>query len=270
MPKLTPDYRFTLLGSGTSSGVPTPACRCEICSSGDTRDKRLRPSLLIESRKTTVLVDTSPDFRRQILKYGVRKIDAVIYTHHHFDHIGGFDDIRAFNYSTGKPMPIYLSEKTLASIKKNFFYSFEIPEQRGGGAPMVEPTIVESGRLEIGDLSIELIDLLHGKLKVFGLRIGNFAYCTDVNFIPQDSMKKLRNLDVLIIDALRYTEHTTHFTIDQALEVVAELKPKKTYLTHIAHQVKNSICEKSLPEGVRLSYDGLVVEALRPRTNFDG
>ncbi|MCX7736694.1 MAG: MBL fold metallo-hydrolase [Candidatus Kapabacteria bacterium] len=252
--------RFTLLGTGTSSGVPTISCNCPTCTSDDVKDKRLRTSLLVESKTTTVIIDTSPDFRQQMLKYKVSKLDGVIFTHHHFDHIGGFDDIRAFNYTSRKSVPIYLTEITLAKLKRTFFYAFEEIEQLGGGIPLIDINIIDSDKFQIGDIVFEPIKLLHGKLEVLGFRINDFAYCTDTNFIPQESVKKLKNLDVLVLDALRYTKHTTHFNLEESIEAAKNIGAKKTYLTHIAHQIKHEECEPNLPKDIFLAYDGLVIE----------
>lgn len=253
------NIKYTVLGSGTSSGIPTIGCQCPTCTSDDPRDKRLRTSLLIESGRTTIVVDTSPDFRQQMLSANVKNLDAVLYTHQHFDHIGGFDDIRAFNYHSRKPMQIYLSEDTFIRLKRTFYYAFEKPEQIGGGVPMVEVNIIDNKLIKIGDIDIQPIPLLHGKLNVLGFKIGNFAYCTDTNFIPDDSLKYLENLDTLIIDALRFTPHSTHFSLEEALNVIEKIRPDKAYLIHMAHQMKHAECEKNLPENIRLAYDGLEI-----------
>lgn len=249
--------KFTILGSGTSSGVPTIGCDCPTCTSKDPKDNRLRCSLLIETPISTIVIDTSPDFRQQMLRSKVKNLDAVVFTHHHFDHIGGFDDIRAFNFHSQKPMPIYLTSKTLIELEKRFEYIFKGSEQIGGGLPSISINLIENNRhFSIGDIFIEPILLYHGRLETLGFRIGSFAFCTDTNNIPSDSLEKLTGLDILVLDALRHTAHSTHFNIEQALSNVNILKPNKTFLIHMTHDILNSIDEKKLPRNVFFSYDG--------------
>lgn len=249
----------TVLGSGTSSGVPTIGCRCATCLSDDPRDTRLRPSLLVQSDTTTVVIDTSSDFRQQMLRHHVHELDAVVYTHHHFDHIGGFDDIRAYNFFLGKPMHLYLMQDTYAALRRTFTYAFEVPEQVGGGVPVVETHIIDCAPFTVGDLRFTPIPLLHGSLRVNGYRIGNMAYCTDTNCIPESSLALLEGLEVLILDALRYHEHPTHFTVDQAIAMAQHIGARTTYFTHIAHNIRHAELESTLPEGIALCYDGLVL-----------
>lgn len=256
-----PRIKITILGSGTSSGIPTLGCSCETCTSDDPKDNRKRSSVLLQSDLTTVIIDTSPDFREQMLLNRVDNIDGIIFTHHHFDHIGGFDDIRPFNFRSGKPLPIYLNQKTLTELKRTFTYAFEKPEQIGGGVPQISINLIEDGKFRIGDIELEIVPYFHGKLQVLGFRVNNFAYCTDTNYIPDESMEKLKDLDILVIDALRYHKHPTHFTIDEALYIIEILKPKKAFLTHISHQIKHRNLEKQLPENVCISYDGLELAA---------
>lgn len=249
--------RATVLGSGTSTGVPSVACDCATCLSDDPHDKRLRTSLLLQTKTTTVVIDTSPDFRQQMLTQSIMDLDAVIFTHHHFDHIGGFDDIRPYNFRNGRPLPIYGMPRTIEAIMQTFPYAFTEPEQLGGGVPEVDVHVIDDRAFDIGDISVLPIPLQHGSLRVNGYRIGTMAYCTDTNAISESSMGLLKGLDVLILDGLRWKSHTTHFTIDEALAIVDRLQPGVTYLTHIAHQVKHSEGDTYLPPHVRLAYDGL-------------
>lgn len=249
--------RFTVLGSGTSSGVPTIGCTCATCFSDDPRDTRLRASLLVQSETTTVVIDTSSDFRQQMLRHRVGSLDAVVYTHHHFDHIGGFDDIRAFNFMLGKPIDIFLMRETLAVLRRTFIYAFETPEQAGGSVPVVRTHLIDATPIAIGDIALTPIPLLHGTMRVNGYRIGSVAYCTDTSSIPASSLPLLDGVEILILDALRYHAHPMHFTVDQAIEVARAIGARQTYLTHIAHNIKHAELEKELPEGIALSYDGL-------------
>ena len=250
--------QFTVLGSGTSTGVPSVACECATCTSDDPRDKRLRTSLLIQSSTTTAVIDTSLDFRQQMLQNNILDIDGIVYTHHHFDHIGGFDDIRPFNFRRGTAMPIYGMEETLEVLATTFPYAFGRVESTGAAIPSVDTHTIDTEGFVVGDIPFTPIPMSHGKkLRVNGYRIGNIAYCTDTNHIPEDSMELLRGLDVLVLDGLRNEKHPTHFTVQESLEIIEELKPKKAYLTHIAHQLKHSTAEEALPPHVRLAYDGL-------------
>ncbi len=250
--------KFTVLGSGTSTGVPNVGCDCDTCSSTDPRDKRLRTSLLIESERSTVVIDTSSDFRQQMLQHHVMRLDGVVFTHHHFDHIGGFDDIRPYNFNVGGPMPIYAMRETLDVLEYTFPYAFGKVPSSGTSVPSVDVHLIDADPFTVGDITLQPIPLYHGaSLRVNGYRIGDVAYCTDTNHIPIPSMERLKDLDVLILDGLRWEPHPTHFTITQALEIIEHLKPKVTYLTHIAHQIKHADTEAQLPDNVFLAYDGL-------------
>ena len=252
--------RCTILGTGTSTGVPSVACDCATCTSDDPRDQRLRTSLLVQSDTTTVVIDTSMDFRQQMLKHQVMEIDAVVFTHHHFDHIGGFDDIRPFNFRSGRPMQIYCMAETLAVLESTFPYAFGKATSTGTSVPSVEVTIIDDAPFTIGDLEFVPIPMLHGpKLRVNGYRIGDVAYCTDTNFIPETSMERLQGLDTLVLDGLRWNAHPTHFTVDEAIAIAETLKPRMTYLTHIAHQLKHAETEARLPDHVRIAVDDQVI-----------
>ncbi|MBL7991763.1 MAG: MBL fold metallo-hydrolase [Candidatus Kapabacteria bacterium] len=252
--------KIRVLGSGTSTGVPLVGCSCATCLSTDPRDKRLRPSILVESDTTTVVIDTSADFRYQMLRENVKKIDAVVFTHHHFDHIGGFDDVRAFNFMLRKALPIYLMQETLDNLERTFIYAFMDTGQKGGGVPVVEQHIIDKKAFAVGDIDFVPIPMMHGKMRVNGYRIGNFAYCTDTNFISEESFALLHNLDILILDALRYESHTTHFSVGEALAVAKRIGAKQTYFTHIAHNIKHDDLESRLPSGIAICYDGLHFE----------
>ncbi len=256
---LNDEIRFLILGSGTSSGVPTISCQCSTCSSIDPKDKRLRTSLLVQSHQVSVVIDTTPDFRQQMLMYNINKIDGIVFTHGHFDHIGGLDDIRAYNYTTKQPVDIYLNKPTFERIRKVFYYIFEKQEQIGGGIPLLNINFIDSEPFRIGDLDFIPLKLLHGKMEVLGFRISNFAYCTDTNFIPDETMHKLEDVEVLVLDALRYDKHSTHFNLNEAIEVAKKINAKRTYFIHIAHQIKHSDCQKALPEGMFLAYDGMEI-----------
>lgn len=252
-----PTAKFTLLGTGTSTGVPMIGCKCNTCLSTDFRDKRLRCSLLIQTDKTTVIIDTSSDFRQQMLEHKINNINGIIYTHHHFDHIGGFDDIRAINFAMQEPIDIYASISTFSHLQRIFSYAFSEPEQMGGGVPLINSIVIENEEFVVNDIKILPIPISHGKLQILGFRIGGFAYLTDTNYIPDKSMNMLMDLDVLIIDGLRHEKHSTHFCISEAIEMIEILKPKKSYLTHIAHQINHSETEENLPENVFLAFDGI-------------
>lgn len=254
--------RITLLGTGTSTGVPSVACECVTCTSTDPRDRRLRTSLLVQSETTTIVIDTSTDFRQQMLHHRIMDVDAVVYTHHHFDHIGGFDDIRPYNFRSGKPLPIYALGETISVLRSTYPYAFGLTTPNGTSVPSIACTEIDDQPFVIGDIHIQPIPMIHGSsLRVNGYRFGSVAYCTDTNHIPKGSLDLLCNLDVLILDGLRWEPHPTHFTVDQSLAVVDILKPKTTYLTHIAHQLRHADTEAMLPPHVRLAYDNLVIEA---------
>ena len=253
--------RGTILGSGTSSGVPVIGCQCATCRSGDTRDTRLRASMMLETNGTRILIDTSNDFRAQMLGHGVRSLDAILYTHHHFDHISGFDDIRAFNYISGKPMDCYATEPTIRYIQHVFSYAFKTVVPPGGGVPLITMHVIEPAKpFAAAGVEIMPIPLKHGTLDVMGFRLGSVAYCTDCNAIPEQSLPLFHGVDVLILDALRYKPHPTHFTLDEAIAVARRIGARRTYFTHIAHEIKHADAEPLLPESIRIAYDGFTFE----------
>lgn len=248
------------MGTGTSTGVPTIGCECSTCRSEDPRDKRLRVSVLIEHNDTKILIDTSSDFRQQALLYGIKRLDAVLITHCHADHIFGLDDIRPLNFRHGA-LGIYASETSWQNIERIFSYVFE-PIQSGGGIPLLHAHLVEHGaQFCLGqDLTITPLEVLHGRLPVLAYRLNDIAYVTDVHEIPGASIDLLKGLDILVLDCLRFKPHPTHLELKQALEYVAELKPRLTYFTHMSHDVKHARDSLLLPPRVWFAYDGLVVE----------
>ncbi len=251
--------KVTFLGTGTSTGVPVVACNCVVCTSNDARDKRYRTSVMLSMSDSNIIIDCGPDFRIQMLKSKVENIDAVIFTHAHRDHIAGLDDIRAFNYILNKSIDIFGTETTMNSIKEQFPYVF-VPG-RYFGAPQINVNTISNSSFSIGDFNLIPIQVKHQDMEVFGYRIGNFSYITDANFISPDEMEKLVGSEVLVINALRNSRHVSHFSLNEALEVIEFIKPKRAYLTHISHFLGlYETVQPRLPENVFLAYDGLVID----------
>jgi phosphoribosyl 1,2-cyclic phosphate phosphodiesterase len=250
--------RVTILGSGTSHGIPAVGCLCNVCASPDPRDRRTRCAITVRWGETTFLIDTPPELRQQVIRSQVRRVDALLFTHSHADHIFGLDDVRRFNDIQGADLPVFGREETLEDIRRAFRYVF-IPTQLGGGKPKLALMPLDGDRLEWSGLTIEAIPVFHGELEVLAFRFGDFAYVTDTGRIPEASMDRLRGLDTLILDALRWEPHATHFSIAEAVEVVEELKPRRTFFTHLAHTVQHADAERRLPPNVRLAYDGLIL-----------
>ncbi|MCM0080376.1 GPMC system MBL fold metallohydrolase [Geomonas sp. Red32] len=249
--------KITILGSGTSTGVPMVGCHCQVCDSTDPRDKRTRASILVECGGSRILVDTSTDLREQALREAIPRIDAVLLTHTHADHIHGIDDLRGFYFLHRKVIPCYGSPDTMEKVAASFGYIFE-GRQTDGYAPLMEPFSVEEA-FELFGCRIVPIPMRHGSFATTGYRFGDAAYLTDCSSIPESSMALLKGLDLLIIDALRYSPHPNHFNIEGALQVVRELQPRRTLLTHLTHEIHHRDGGK-LPEGVELAYDGMAVE----------
>ena len=251
---------ITVLGSGTSVGVPTIGCDCRVCTSNDPRDKRLRPSILIRHNGRAIVIDTGPDFRQQALRTNLDRVDAVLFTHAHADHILGIDDLRPYNFHQKRVIPIYAAEPTLEVIRRVFAYIFFSGESESS-RPKVETHVFDTAPFDVYGLCVQPIPVLHGKWPAHGFRIGRFAYLTDHSEIPEESLALLKDLDILFLDALRYKPHPTHSTIDRSLKYVDQLAPRQTYFTHISHDLLHERAEELLPSHVRLAYDGLEIKA---------
>jgi phosphoribosyl 1,2-cyclic phosphate phosphodiesterase len=253
--------RVTFLGTGTSHGVPMIGCTCATCHSTDPRDQRLRPSIYIEVPDgPAVLVDAGTDLRQQALTFGVARVNAILFTHSHADHIMGLDEVRRFNAVQRGAIPAYADAQTAADLRRTFHYIFSPPEEKGGGVPQIDLHVID-GPFDCHGLHVVPVPLLHGRRPVLGFRIGAFAYLTDCNRIPDHAWPLLDDLEVLVLDALRHRPHPTHFTVAEALDVVARVRPRQTYLTHICHDLPHAATNASLPPGVQLAFDGLVIEA---------
>jgi phosphoribosyl 1,2-cyclic phosphate phosphodiesterase len=250
---------LTVLGSGTSMGVPTIGCDCAVCHSSDPRDRRTRPSVLIEYGGHSVVIDTTPDFREQAIRENIHKLDAVLYTHTHADHILGIDDLRPLSFRH-KPnrLPLYAHPDAAVFIQNMFRYIFD-SNYKFGGLPQVEMRPLE-GSLELFGAQFEPIALIHGEVEIYGFRFGSAAYLTDHSEIPQPSLLKLESLDVLFLDALRYKPHPTHSTVENSLRIVELLKPRRAFFTHICHDLPHEQTNAALPDNVKLSYDGMKLE----------
>lgn len=250
---------LTVLGSGTSMGVPTIGCACAVCRSTDVRDKRTRPSVLIGYNCRQVMIDTTPDFREQALREHITQLDAVLYTHTHADHILGIDDLRPLTYrhAPGK-LPLYAAPRACDFLRNMFRYIFE-PTYRFGGLPQLELHAIE-GPVGLFGALFEPLTVIHGETPILGFRFGSAAYLTDHSEVPAETIEKLRGLDILFLDALRYTPHPTHSTIEQSLKIVDEVKPKRAFFTHICHDLGHAETDAALPSGVRLAFDGMKLE----------
>jgi phosphoribosyl 1,2-cyclic phosphate phosphodiesterase len=250
--------KITFLGTGTSQGVPVIACPCSVCKSTSPKDKRLRSSVLVELDKTTLVIDAGPDFRYQMLRNNVKTLEAILITHCHKDHIAGLDDVRSYNYLQKKPMDIYASKRDQEAIKQEFSYAFR--EQLYPGVPVINLYDIQNG-IQIGDVKVKVLPVLHMKMEVYGYRIGNFAYITDANYIPEDTMTKLLDCKVIVLNALRKEPHVSHYNLEEAVRVLEFLRPEKAYLTHISHLMGfHNEVEKELPEFISLAYDGLEIK----------
>jgi phosphoribosyl 1,2-cyclic phosphate phosphodiesterase len=251
--------KVTFLGTGTSQGVPVIACDCEVCRSLDYRDKRTRTSVHIEVDGQSIVFDTGPDFREQMLRERINHLDAVIYTHEHKDHTAGLDDVRSYNFKQKMDMPIYGRKPVLEQIQREFAYIFAA--NKYPGIPKVKLNEIENQKFQFGGVDIQPVNVLHHKLPVFGYRIKDFTYITDVNFIPDDEKEKIRGSKVLVLSALQKKSHLSHFNLEQAIATVEELEIPKAYFIHMGHRMGlHRDIEEELPEGMELSYDGLQIE----------
>ena len=251
--------KVTFLGTGTSQGIPVIACDCEVCQSTDSRDKRLRTSILISSKNTNLVIDTGPDFRQQMLRENVKKLDGVVFTHEHKDHIAGMDDIRAFNFIQKRDMDIYATAAVQKALHREFHYVFAA--KKYPGVPLVQMHLIDDAPFKVGDIELIPINVLHYMMPVKGFRVGNFSYITDAKTIPEKDIEKLKGSEILVINALRRTTHVSHFNLDEALEMIKRINPRKAYLTHLSHLMgSHHKVEKELPENVEIAIDGLTIE----------
>lgn len=253
---ICPPLKITFLGTGTSSGVPMIGCSCEVCTSADKKDKRLRSSILVESETTSLVIDTTPDFRYQMLRAGVKKLDAVLFTHLHKDHIAGLDDVRAFNYFQQKPMELYANSLTEEAIKREFAYAFS--DKKFPGIPNLNLNTIDESPFIVGDIPVIPVQVWHLKMPVLGFRFGKFTYITDANRIDDDEKEKIKGSDAMVLNALRKESHISHFTLSEAVAMVQELAVPAAYFTHISHQLgKHQEINTDLPKGIQLAFDHL-------------
>jgi phosphoribosyl 1,2-cyclic phosphate phosphodiesterase len=251
--------RATFLGTGTSQGVPVITCRCAVCTSEDPRDQRLRTSVLLSTEDAHVVIDTGPDFRQQMLRGKVPRLDAVVFTHEHKDHIAGLDDIRAYNYSQKQKIPVYCTERVEGALRREFAYAFEEPEYPG--IPEIELVRISEGPFQVASIELMPIAVMHQRMPVLGYRWGGFTYITDANFISEEEKSKIYGSEILVLNALRHDVHPSHYNLEQALRLVEEIQPERAYFTHISHQLgMHREVEATLPTNVFLAYDGLTLE----------
>jgi phosphoribosyl 1,2-cyclic phosphate phosphodiesterase len=250
--------KITFLGTGTSQGVPVIGCQCEVCRSLDYRDKRLRVSVYLEIDGISLVIDTGPDFRQQMLRERISKLDAILLTHSHKDHIAGMDDLRAFNFLQAKGMPIYGTTKTLERVKQEFYYAFET--QKYPGTPILSLQELDGNEFEINGIKILPLPVQHLQMPVLGFRIGDFSYITDANFIPEETHRKLKGTKILVLNALQKEKHQSHFNVEEAIAEASKINADQTYFTHIGHKLGlHEVVSKELPNSITLAYDGLTL-----------
>ena len=251
--------KVTFLGTGTSQGVPIICCECAVCRSQNPKDRRLRSSILIESDNAKVVIDSGPDFRQQMLRIGIKTLDAVVFTHEHKDHIAGLDEVKAFNYFNKMRMPVYATPRVQEALKREFAYIFA--EDKYPGIPEIDVFTVKDETIKIKDIELLPIDVIHYRLPVKAYRIKDFTYITDANYISEEEKEKIKGSKIIVVNALRREEHVSHFTFQQAIDLMKELKPEKAYFTHISHQLGlHEDVSNELPSFIELAYDGLEIE----------
>lgn len=251
--------KVTFLGTGTSQGVPVIACQCEVCSSLDFRDKRLRTSIHIQNKDQSLVIDSGPDFRQQMLRERIHKLDALIFTHEHKDHTAGMDDVRAFNFKQHVDMPVYGHQRVIDQLKQEFSYIFT--NKAYPGVPRIETHTITNHPFSIGETTLIPIEVMHYKLPVFGFRIDDFTYITDANFISTEELEKIKGTRFLVMNALQQEDHISHFNLSEAVELIKEINPEQAYLTHISHRMGlHQEVNKFLPENINLAYDGLKIQ----------
>ena len=254
-----PACKITVLGSGTSVGIPTIGCHCDVCTSADPRDNRLRPSVLVSYGDRNVLIDTTPDFRTQALRARITHLDAVLFTHSHADHLMGLDDVRPFNFRQKSQIPIYAAPDTMAAVQRCFQYIFD-GGKKESNIPKLEPRLMDGRPFDVFGMEFVPVPILHGTQIIYGFRFGSAAYLTDHSDIPDESLALLEGLDVLFLDALRYKPHPTHSTVERSSRWVDKLRPRRAFFTHICHDLGHERAESMLPPHIRLAYDGLIID----------